>query len=300
MEKTEQKTTLLIMAAGMGSRFGGLKQLELLGPHRKTLLHYSIYDAVQAGFNKIVFIIRENFEAAFKEAVGSYAESLAETHYCYQEMNRLPGNLPPIEREKPWGTAHAIWSAKAVVKEPFIAINADDFYGRDAFVKMYRFLTHHPEEHCFGLAGYRLASTLSENGTVARGVCTTDPEGYLTGIRELTKIIREEGAIRDLETGVVLQPENPVSMNFWGFTPLLFKEIENQFITFYQQNSRNPKAEFYIPVVVDELIRQQKVKVKVLNTDAVWFGITYKEDTGWVNEALNRFEKEGVYTDMKK
>ena len=158
METTKNKTTLLIMAAGMGSRFGSLKQLALLGPHKKTLLHYSIYDAVHAGFDKIVFIIRRSFEKEFKEAVGKYAESLVETVYCFQEMDQLPGNLPPIQREKPWGTAHAIWAAKEHIHEPFIAINADDFYGRDAFVKMHDFVAVNTDERCFSLAGYRLAA----------------------------------------------------------------------------------------------------------------------------------------------
>lgn len=295
------KTTLLIMAAGMGSRYGGLKQLELLGPHKKTLLHYSIYDAVQAGFTKIVFIIRDTFDKEFREAVGHYAEQLAETHYCYQDASRLPGGLPPIEREKPWGTAHAIWSAREVINEPFIAINADDFYGRDAFEKMYRFLSTNPDDRCFGLAGYRLAATLSENGTVARGVCQVDSENHLTAIREMTKIIRQEdGTIRDLESGIALPENNPVSMNFWGFTPVLFGEIEKQFAVFYRLNKENPKAEMYIPFVVDELIKQKTARVKVLNTDAVWFGVTYKADADMVNNALAAFDREGMYTDMGK
>ena len=259
METTKNKTTLLIMAAGMGSRFGSLKQLALLGPHKKTLLHYSIYDAVHAGFDKIVFIIRRSFENEFKEAVGKYAESLVETVYCFQEMDQLPGNLPPIQREKPWGTAHAIWAAKDHIHEPFIAINADDFYGRDAFVKMHDFVASNTDERCFSLAGYRLAATLSENGTVSRGICTVDGD---------------------------------------NFSPMLFEEIEKQFIEFYHKNSENPKAEIYIPVVVDELIKQKAVKVKVLNTSAQWFGVTYKEDTELVNNALQKFDGEGLYTDM--
>ena len=283
------------MAAGMGSRFGGLKQLELLGPHQKTLLHYSIYDAVHAGFDKIVFIIRESFAEAFREAVGVYAERMVETHYCFQEMERLPGNLPPLPREKPWGTGHAIWSAKAVINEPFIAINADDFYGRDAFVKMHQFIAYNPDNACFSLAGYRLAATLSENGSVSRGVCQANEEGYLTDIREMTKITREGVFIRDLATETLLDPESPVSMNFWGFTPLLFEEIEQQFIPFYEQNKNNPKAELYIPFVVNELLQKKKVKVKILKTNASWFGVTYKEDIDSVNRTLNLFDKEGLY-----
>ena len=294
-----KKTTLLIMAAGMGSRFGSLKQLALLGPHRKTLLHYSIYDAVHAGFDKVVFIIRRSFEQEFREAVGHYAEAVAETCYCFQEMEHLPGGMPPVEREKPWGTAHAIWSARDAVSEPFVAINADDFYGRDAFVKMHAFVAGNEDERCFSLAGYRLAATLSENGTVSRGVCETDNEGYLRGVTERTKIAREGEVIRDRETGIVLSADDTVSMNFWGFTPVLFPEIERQFVAFYEQNKQNPKAEIYIPRVVDEMIHEGTARVKVLPTDARWFGVTYKEDTALVNAALERFDKDGWYTDME-
>lgn len=298
METKKNKTTLLIMAAGMGSRFGSLKQLALLGPHKKTLLHYSIYDAVHAGFDKIVFIIRRSFENEFKEAVGKYAESLVETVYCFQEMDQLPGNLPPIQREKPWGTAHAIWAAKDHIHEPFIAINADDFHGRDAFVKMHDFIADNQDERCFSLAGYQLAATLSENGTVSRGICTVDQDNFLTSITERTKIGREGDTIKDMNSGVVLQGNDVVSMNFWGFSPILFGEIEKQFVDFYHKNSDNPKAEIYIPFVVDELIKQKAVKVKVLNTSAKWFGVTYKEDTELVNNALQKFDGEGLYTDM--
>ena len=300
MENRHDKTTLLIMAAGMGSRFGSLKQLALLGPHKKTLLHYSIYDATHAGFNKIVFIIRKSFEQDFREAVGKYAESLAETHYCFQEADRLPGGMPPVEREKPWGTAHAIWCAKELVNEPFIAINADDFYGRDAFAKMHKFVANNDDERCFSLAGYRLEATLSENGTVSRGVCATDKEGYLQSVTEMLKIGREGDIIRDADTGTTLRADETVSMNFWGFTPVLFPTIERQFADFYKANSGNPKAEIYIPKVVDNMIHAGEAKVKVLHTDAKWFGVTYKEDTELVNNALARFDAEGLYTDMGK
>jgi NDP-sugar pyrophosphorylase family protein len=298
MNRNDKKTTLLIMAAGLGSRFGGLKQLALLGPRKKTLLHYSIHDAVHAGFDKIVFIIRESFAREFKEAVGADAERRVETAYCFQEMERLPGGLPPVEREKPWGTAHAIWSAAGAIDGPFAAINADDFYGRDAFVKMHDFLAGEANEHLFGLAGYRLASTLSENGSVARGVCTLDDDHYLARIVETTKIARDGDAIRDLATGTVLLPDTPVSMNFWGFTPALFPEIERQFAGFYHERRDDPKAELYIPLVVDGMLARETARVKVLDVDARWFGVTYKEDTDLVNAALDRFEREGLYTDL--
>lgn len=296
------KTTLLIMAAGMGSRFGSLKQITPLGPHQKALLHYTIYDAVHAGFDKIVFIIRESFAEEFKSFVGKYAESLVETAYCYQEMDKLPGGMPPIaERTKPWGTAHAIWCAKDCINEPFAALNADDFYGSDAFVKAHDFLASLTDQKEFGLVGYRLASTLSENGTVSRGVCVVDKNHNLTAITECTKIgIEADGSIKDQESGKILNDEDVVSMNFWGFTPAVFGEIERQFVEFYPKNKENLKSEFYIPMVVDEMIKTNFAKVKVLKTDAKWFGVTYKEDTPMVNEALAAFDKEGKYTDLDK
>lgn len=295
----KNKTTLLIMATGMGSRFGSLKQITPLGPHQKALLHYTIYDAVHAGFDKIVFIIRESFAQEFKDFVGKYAESLVETAYCYQDMDKLPGGMPPIQREKPWGTAHAIWCAKDVINEPFAALNADDFYGSDAFVKAHDFLAASTRQNEFCLVGYRLASTLSENGTVSRGVCEANAQGYLTSVTECTKIgILPDGTIKDEDTGKVLDPEDLVSMNFWGFTPQVFAEIEKQFIEFYPANKDNLKSEFYIPKVVDKIIKDKAADVKVLKTDAKWFGVTYKEDTPMVNAALAAFDKEGKYLDL--
>lgn len=295
----KNKTTLLIMAAGMGSRFGSLKQITPLGPHKKALLHYTIYDAVKAGFDKIVFVIRESFAEEFKNFVGKYAESMVETAYCYQDMNRLPGGMPPIEREKPWGTAHAIWSAKEAIHEPFAALNADDFYGSDAFVKAHDFLANNHNEKEFCLIGYRLASTLSENGTVSRGICEVNSGNYLTAVTECTKIgTQADGSIKDEELNKTLSPNDVVSMNFWGFTPTLFSEIEKQFIDFYPKNKDNLKSEFYIPKVVDQILRDKAAQVKVIPTEAKWFGVTYKEDTPGVNAALAAFDKEGKYLDL--
>ncbi|MDR2414068.1 MAG: NTP transferase domain-containing protein [Odoribacteraceae bacterium] len=291
-----KKTTLLVMAAGLGSRFGGLKQLALLGPRKKTLLHYSIRDAVHAGFDKIVFVIRESFEQEFREAVGKDAERRVETSYCFQEIDRLPRALPPVDREKPWGTAHAIWSAQDAIQEPFAAINADDFYGLEAFVKLHDFLATNNTH--FGLAGYQLASTLSENGSVARGICSVDEEHNLKRIVETTRIARDGDVIRDLTSGEVLAPETIVSMNFWGFNPSLFSEIEEQFINFYRANRLDPKAELYIPSIVDGMLAHRYARVKVLDIKSRWFGVTYKEDTDFVNAALERFEEEGQYTDL--
>lgn len=287
------------MAAGMGSRFGSLKQITPLGPHKKALLHYTIYDAVHAGFDKIVFIIRESFAEEFKNFVGKYAESLVETVYCYQDMNKLPGGMPPIDREKPWGTAHAIWCAKDAIQEPFAALNADDFYGSDAFVKAHDFLANNQNDKEFCLIGYRLAATLSENGTVSRGVCEVDANNYLTAVTECTKIgIQADGSIKDEELNRVLSPNDVVSMNFWGFTPTVFSEIEKQFVDFYPKNKDNLKSEFYIPKVVDQMLKDEAAQVKVIPTEAKWFGVTYKEDTPGVNAALAAFDKEGKYLDL--
>ena len=295
----KKKTTLLVMAAGMGSRFGSLKQITPLGPHQKALLHYTVYDAVHAGFDKIVFVIRESFAQEFKDFVGKYAENLVETVYCYQSMDKLPGGMPPIEREKPWGTAHAIWSAKDAIHEPFAVLNADDFYGSDAFVKAHDFLAEKASDQEFGLVGYRLAATLSENGTVSRGICESDASGHLTSVTECTKIgIAANGVIKDEDSGKILAPDDLVSMNFWAFTPKVFEEIESQFIEFYPANKDNLKSEFYIPKVVDKMIKDKKANVNVLKTDAQWFGVTYKEDTPGVNAALAAFDKEGKYLDL--
>lgn len=295
----KKKTTLLVMAAGMGSRFGSLKQITPLGPHQKALLHYTIYDAVHAGFDKIVFVIRESFAKEFIDFVGKYSEGLVETKYCYQSMDVLPGGMPPIDREKPWGTAHAIWSAKDVINEPFAALNADDFYGSDAFVKAHDFLANEASDKEFGLVGYRLDATLSENGTVSRGVCKADANQHLTSVTECTKIgYQPDGSIKDEDSGKVLEADDLVSMNFWAFTPKVFAEIERQFIEFYPENKDNLKSEFYIPMVVDKMIKDNIAEVKVLKTDAKWFGVTYKEDTPSVNAALSAYDKEGKYLDL--
>lgn len=295
----KKKTTLLVMAAGMGSRFGSLKQITPLGPHQKALLHYTIYDAVHAGFDKIVFVIRESFAKEFIDFVGKYSESFVETKYCYQSMDVLPGGMPPIDREKPWGTAHAIWSAKDVINEPFAALNADDFYGSDAFVKAHDFLANEASDKEFGLVGYRLDATLSENGTVSRGICKADANQHLTSVDECTKIgYQPDGSIKDEDSGRVLEADDLVSMNFWAFTPKVFSEIERQFIEFYPENKDNLKSEFYIPMVVDKMIKDNVAEVKVLKTDAKWFGVTYKEDTPSVNAALSAFDKEGKYLDL--
>ena len=214
-------------------------------------------------------------------------------------MENLPGGMPPIEREKPWGTAHAIWCAKDIIHEPFAALNADDFYGSDAFVKAHDFLANEASDEEFGLVGYQLAATLSENGTVSRGICESDNNQHLTSVTECTKIgIEPDGTIKDQDSGKILHANDLVSMNFWAFTPKVFQEIEKQFIEFYPTNKDNLKSEFYIPKVVDKMIKDNTAQVKVLKTDAKWFGVTYKEDTPGVNAALTAFDKEGKYLDL--
>ena len=289
------------MAAGMGSRFGSLKQITPLGPHKKALLHYTIYDAVHAGFDKIVFIIRESFAEEFKNFVGKYAENLVETVYCYQDMNKLPGGMPPIDREKPWGTAHAIWCAKDAINEPFAALNADDFYGADAFVQAARFLTSttdEPNKAHYGMIGYPLKNTLSDNGDVNRGICSIK-EGLLDGVEEFVKIqADEDGVVRGNNLKGERLPVNPeelVSMNFWLFSPSFVELTEDRFIDFLKEHGQEPKSECFIPTVVDALIHADRADCKVLPTTSTWFGVTYPDDKPMVVEGINKLIKQGVY-----
>lgn len=294
-----KNTTLLIMAAGMGSRFGNLKQISPLGPYKKAILHYTIYDAVEAGFDKIVFVIRESFAEEFKDFVGKYAESRCRVEYCFQTMEELPGNMPSVDREKPWGTAHAIWCAHKLINEPFAVVNADDFYGRDAFVKARDFLSGLNGKNEYCLIGYNLDATLSDFGSVSRGICRTDPDNYLVSVTEHTKIEKNGDIIKDRTTGSIINGNATVSMNFWGFTPCIFKEIEKDFIDFYPTAKDNPKSEFYIPQVVDKLLREGCAKVKVIPTSSRWFGITYKEDTPLVNTKLETLHTQGLYKNLE-
>ncbi len=295
------KPTLVVLAAGMGSRYGGLKQVDPVGPSGEAILDYSVFDAIRAGFGKVVFIIRKDFEAEFKEKVGAKYEGLVPVEYCFQDINDLPAPYTvPAERTKPWGTAHAIRSARAVVKEPFAAINADDFYGRDAFEKLARFLeqpTSQDGVHHFAMVGYRLDLTLSDNGSVARGICTVDG-GKLTGVKEMTKLVRTaEGAENqeDPAAPVKLTGKERVSMNLWGFTPELFTELESRFPAWLAKNGSAPKAEWYIPFVVDELIHEGKADCAVLPTDSSWFGVTYREDKPFVTGEIAKLVDAGEY-----
>lgn len=292
------KPTLLVLAAGMGSRYGGIKQMDPFGPNGETIIDYSIYDAIASGFGKVVFIIRESFAEDFKNLFEPKLKGKLETAYVMQEMNSFTeGFQLPEGRTKPWGTAHAVLCAKDAIKEPFAVINADDFYGRDAFDKALKFLTDEvsPKKYC--IIGYELSKTISENGTVSRGVCEVDVDGNLSHINERTKIFPENGKIYYTEGGlnVPLPAHTVVSMNFWCFDPNVFDYIQKLFIRFLQENGNNPKAEFFIPIIGDAFIADDEGKIKVIPTSAQWFGVTYKEDAPQVKEEINKLVAKGVY-----
>lgn len=295
------KPTLVVLAAGMGSRYGGLKQVDPVGPSGEAILDYSVFDAHRAGFGKVVFIIRKDFEAEFKEKVGAKYEGILPVEYCYQDINDLPAPFTvPADRAKPWGTAHAIRAARDVVKEPFAAINADDFYGHDAFAKLAAFLQKPAPEDGkfhFAMVGYKLDLTLSDNGSVARGICMVS-EGKLESVTEMTKLVRvPDGAENreDESAPVKLTGEERVSMNLWGFTPELFSALEARFPAWLEKNGSAPKSEWYIPFVVDELIHEGKADVEVLPTDSNWFGVTYREDKPFVTEEIGKLVTAGEY-----
>jgi len=296
--------TLLVLAAGMGSRYGGLKQIDKLGQGGETIIDYSIYDAVQAGFNKIVFVIRKSIENDFKEVIiNKFADKIA-VDYVLQELDCLPAGFDvPKERVKPWGTAHAILMAKDKIDDYFAVVNGDDFYGKKAFVVMANYLNtlSLDDKKSCSMVAYRLGNTLSENGTVSRGVCTVDNNFYLEKVVEHTKISRNNGKIINCENKssiIKLAPETLVSMNFWGFHPDIFEHIEQLFVDFLQKNIHNPKSEFYIPFVVDNLIKQHKICVKVLQTDSQWYGITYIEDRQQVIDKFKEMVNNKIYPPM--
>ena len=292
------KPTLLILAAGMGSRYGGIKQMDSFGPHGETIIDYSIYDAIRSGFGKVVFIIRKSFAEEFKNLFEPKLRGKIKTEYVTQEMDSYTDGFPfSDERQKPWGTAHAVLCAKEVIHEPFAVINADDFYGRDAFQKSFNFLMNDvtPKRYC--IIGYELSKTISENGTVSRGVCQVDEEGRLKSIVERTKIFPEEGKIFYIENAlkVPLPPDTPVSMNFWGFHPDVFEYIQKLFQKFLKENSDNVKAEFFIPIIGDSFIHEDNGEIKVITTDAKWFGVTYKEDAPDVKNSIDELIAQREY-----
>lgn len=297
------KPTLLLLAAGMGSRYGGLKQLDGLGPNGETIMDYSIYDAIKAGFGKIVFVIRKDFEQDFREKILSKYEGHVPVELCFQSLDALPeGFTCPEGRVKPWGTNHAVLMAKDVIREPFCVINCDDFYNRDAFMVIGKFLADLPEgsQNRYAMVGFRVGNTLSENGTVARGICSKDSDECLTTVVERTEIMRVDGPVcyKD-EQGqwVAVDDNTPVSMNMWGFTPDYFIHSEEYFKTFLSDpaNMANPKAEFFIPLMVNKLINDGTATVKVLDTTSKWFGVTYAADRQSVVDKIQTLVNEGVY-----
>ena len=272
--------TLLVMAAGMGSRFGGLKQIEPVGPSGETIIDYSIYDALRAGFGKLVFIIRKDIEQAFKETVGARFEKVAPVEYVMQELDKLPaGYSIPAGRTKPWGTTHAILMAADAIQEPFAVINADDFYGAEGYRVLAQYLTSGTQD--YGMVGFVLRNTLSNFGSVARGVCQVDANRYLTDVVEMLQIERDgERAKNTAADGIVtpLTGDEPVSMNMWAFQPSIFAELRNKFDAFLKVRGTEQKAECLIPSTVNELVKEGKAKVKVLHSNDPWFGVTYRED----------------------
>ncbi len=275
------RPTLLILAAGLGSRYGSLKQIEPIGPGGESIIDYSVYDAIKAGFGKVVFVIKKDIESEFKESLLKRFETSIETDYVFQELDMLPeGYSLPADRKKPWGTAHAIMISESAVRNPFAAINADDFYGYESFAKINNFLSGHVSGNEYCMIGYKLKKTLSEHGTVSRGVCKTDENNYLISVTELTQIKKEGSRIVYYENdkSSTLPGDSTVSMNMWGFTTSVFKHIKERFSQFLDENTDNPKAEFYIPTLVDQLINEEKARVRVIPCNASWFGITYRED----------------------
>lgn len=298
--QTSMKPTLVVMAAGMGSRYGGLKQIDPMGPSGETILDYSVFDALRAGFGKVVFIIRPDFEEAFRSGVGAkFADKIA-VDYAFQTLDRLPeGFSVPEGREKPWGTTHAILCAREVVKEPFAVINADDFYGRTSFVVLHDYLQNLPLHSAdYSMVGFTLKNTLSEHGTVTRGVCKTDTNGFLTEIEEMTKIGSNASGVSNTKedgTVVALTGQEPVSMNMWGFSPHLFDQLHVLFTEFLTTHGKELKGECYIPLSVGELVRRKQASCKVLPTDSTWFGVTYREDKPVVQASIAALTAHGAY-----
>lgn len=292
------KPTLLVLAAGMGSRYGGLKQIDPVGPSGEAVLDYSVYDALRAGFGKVVFVIRHDIEAEFKNTIGTRYENHVDVDYAFQELHMVPeGYTVPPERQKPWGTGHAILVARDAIDEPFAVINADDFYGAHAYAVLAKELSAARDDH-YGMVGFRLDHTLSEHGTVARGICTVGADGNLSDVKELTKIRKTtSGAENEAEDGSILKltGKEIVSMNMWGFTPSIFTHLEREFAVFLDAHLAHTKGEFFIPTVVNTLIDTGKAVTRVLQTDSSWFGVTYREDKPVVVANIRKLVDAGVY-----
>jgi len=292
--------TLVVLAAGMGSRYGGLKQIDPMGPSGETILDYSVFDALRAGFSKVVFIIRPDFEADFRNNVSSKFEHLVDVEYAFQTLDKLPsGWSVPAGREKPWGTTHAILCAADVVKENFAVINADDFYGQESYAVLNNELSSVDSlANTFSMVGFTLRNTLSDHGSVARGVCTTNENGLLTHIDEMTNLSREgSGALYTRDDGSVLSltGDEPVSMNMWGFTPRLFDHLDRVFQEFLRTSGTELKSECFIPLTVGQLITDKHVTCKVLRSNSTWFGVTYKEDKEIVQGSIAALVEKGKY-----
>ncbi len=297
------KPTLLVLAAGMGSRYGGLKQLDPLGPSGEIIIDYSIYDAIQAGFGKVIFLIRKDIESVFIETIGNRYTGKIDIGYAFQGVQDIPkGFSIPPERDKPWGTGHAVLAARDVINEPFAVINADDFYGRTGFKLMADYLSSKSDIDAkiakFAMVGFTLSKTLSEHGTVSRGICTTDKGDLLVDVTELTKIAKTVNGAKNLaedEPITDLTADEIVSMNMWGFTPAIFAELEKLFIDFLEKDINTPKSEFFIPFAVDTMIQNKFAEVKVLKSSDSWFGVTYQEDKPIVIESIKKLINDGIY-----
>ncbi len=294
------KPTLLVLAAGMGSRYGGLKQIDPVGPSGEAIIDYSIYDALRAGFGKIVFVIRKDIDKEFKASFGDKFSRQIPVEYVYQELGNVPDGLAYTpERVKPWGTGHAVLCSAPAIDEPFAVINADDFYGPKAYQELFAYLSQLENEHTnHCMVGYRLENTLSDHGYVSRGICQSDGAGWLTNVIERTHIEKKNDQIffqDHHQEAFPLSPDAIVSMNMWGFTPSIFDQHQHQFVDFIQEHGQNPKAEFYIPTVVNTMIKRNEGKVKVLTSGDKWFGVTYKEDKPIVEQNLLVLIDKGIY-----
>lgn len=296
------KPTLVILAAGMGSRYGGMKQIDSFGPNGETIIDYSIYDAIKAGFGKICFVIKEEFSESFQKIFEPKLKGKIETSYVFQDFNlKKYGIEKNVARSKPWGTGHAVLAAKSEVAEPFCVINADDFYGYDSFAKMFDFLTTDVNDRSLSLIGYHIEKTLSDYGSVSRGVCQVDQNGYMVDINERTNVYfkndnsNKKVVFKEDDIEHELPKDTLVSMNFWGFTPSIFQTLEDLFKKFVEDNYQNEKAEFFIPLVADYLIKEGKAIFKVIPTSSQWFGVTYQEDKPLVQASINDLIQQGNY-----
>lgn len=297
------KPTLLVLAAGMGSRYGGLKQIDPVGPNSEMIIDYSIHDAIAAGFGKVIFVIRHSVEQAFKEKFDSIYEKYIQISYSYQELNVCTGDfIVPETRQKPWGTGHAILVARDIIDEPFAVINADDYYGPAAFKLMAKYLIETAStENEYCMTGYSLRNTVSEHGSVCRGICTVDEQMQLRKVSEYTEIERQGSTITSIDENAKpkhLTGDEIISMNLWGFKPSIFDYLQSQFNSFLKAHGNELKSEFYIPAAVDVLIQEGQVKVKVLTTNEKWFGVTYKQDKINAQRSIKKLIQKGIYPGM--